>query len=544
LSMRKSFRGDENRRDVLWLLGVTLLALLPLWLIWRKSAPAPVPVVPLSGAASLGLTPVLSPVPTGTPGASGSSYQVPAQLSPSGRYLARMENANGKEMEYPPSDLVARTRNGREVFCTPAPDQTFFWFGNSLVTLDQSVGVATAYNLSAPPTGRAPILSASQFTFGVRPGGSDSHLFLSQDGSLLTLVNWEGGLLMWSVLDMVSGKTLADRVGAGDVLENGSFFNLSFAVAPLATKWPKGVVGPVVVVSQVMPEPTPMLTAAPRPTPPPTPSPAQQAFEKREKEEDAKIQTLMRSIQGVDGNDPKETDPARIAQITAEIKRRDRALDDERARLPATPTPLSLATSGQAGRVQCFDLGKGRLLWQRATRSQTRPARVLFSPDGSRLLLAGVARMVPNGSAMSVWDSGVDVLDPATGRPLAHWTFGTSSNLSSFSWKESPSVYFLSGAGSSSSVAVRDESFLNGASGALRFFDQSTLRETSYIPLSRDVPCEKLSPDAGGNGWLAQQSGDVYLLSRGQLGRETFGPLPLPTLVPTQASQTPSGRAH
>jgi len=531
LCIMKLLSGGGNRRDVVWLLGVTLLALLPLWLIWRKSAPAPAPVASVIGAASLGLTPVLSPIPAGTP---GSFYQVPAKLSPDGIYLARNEDPPGKATGVSPTDLVIRTRNGREVFRTSGDDQTFSWFGTSLITLDRNSNVATIY---APSTaGRGPAYTQTQRNFlSLRSGpslGSNNTLVLSPDGALFGLANCETPVVRWAVVDMATAKLVVNDAHIGNVLKD-TFGDPSFALAPRSTKWPKGVVGPVAVLSQVVPTPTPPPTPFPSPTPTPILSPAQQEFLERKKIEDAQIQTLVDSVNGVDGADPKETDPARIAQITAEVKRRNGALDTQRARLfpvapTPTPTPISLANSARTARVQCFDLGSGRLLWQTAVRCQSQAAIPMFSPDGSRLLLVGVTRLAPFGDAMSLQDSGIDVLALTTGCPLASWTFGTTD----LTIGNEPPIYFFSSP-PSSSLAVHDDDSESNLSPTLRFFDLSTLRETSYLPMNPKGPMDCLSPDATGRSWIALQNSETYLLSRAQLGKETSGPLPSPTPTPS-----------
>lgn len=126
-------------------------------------------------------------------------------------------------------------------------------------------------------------------------------------------------------------------------------------------------------------------------------------------------------------------------------------------------------------------------------------------------------------------DSAVEVVTPATGQALATWTFDGVR----FDFLEQDSILLAFLTASSPSIVVSDQD-LRGS--VLWFFDLATLRETSYLPLGRDVPSESLSPSDADNWWLALQNNDTFLLSRSQLGTEIPGPFPTPTRSRPSAS--------
>lgn len=523
---RLRFSGQgQGRRDWIWVGGATVLALLPLLVLWRKSVVSASPNA-MSGAALGGLSPVLPPVPAGQP---NSYFDITTKLSPDGRFLARMENPNGQPpaTNASPSDVVIRTTGGNEVFRASASQTDLRWVGSSLVALQSQNDFATIFSPASSGSGSGAAPAYNQMQRSVPSGQGDAfsganRLVLAPDGSLMAQARKNNGALRWSVVDMVSGATVANDVEAGTMSDNDFSSDMAFGVAPLATKWPSGIVGPVVVVSRCLPRPIPSPTPTPKPVPTPTISPAQTEFLKRERQEEARLQPLIDSVLGENGEEPKETDPDRVAQIEAQVKARQHVLSVERKRLfpikpTPTPTPVTLQGQTRVCRVECFDLGGGRSLWQTAVRvGMGGTPHPLFSPDGTRLVLPGVARLRQDGGSPSVWDSGMEVFAPATGRILASWTFGTTNLL----WGDSPPVYFLS---SPPRLTVLDTS----RTTVLRFFDLASLQETSYASLRSGMPSQ-ISPDASGSQWVAHQGGNTFLLALSTLGQEHPGPLPTP----------------
>ena len=592
--------SSKSRRDLLFVTGATLLALVPLGYLWRKSTLSP-RVQFAAAPTKPTLKPFLPRLATGE----NSSISSDATLSPDGRFIARMEppiseiwveGATPKSPALADELVIRSSTSGKELFrekplgsfvgwlATPgvfaiengddleifspatrkpgAPRPIQFWTSKTISFSEDEGGISESWSVGGPRTEASLTLQA-----GV--------IRISPDGRFAVKASWGGGDIWWQVADLRTG-TMAPLVKAGRYLPydpkvGGFKEGLTISIAPVSLA--RGAL-PLVCVSQTTDfvsrtAPTPVPTPTPRPIPTPTSSPAQAEFSVRAAREEAEIQALVESVLGVDGADPVVTDEAEVARVEAAVKKRNRALEAERERMfpalkqarlnaqkPPAPHVATLA-DGKRFQIECFDLNRARRVWTTSVYGDIFAPQSQFSPDGSAFVVWGTAVIEKEGRGASLADSGLQFLDPQTGRLRGAAQLWDED----FELLSDDNINFHGGAGINSSgvptsiLVIKDSLETGGqktADGtltpwrevpALRFFDMSVARETGHLKLDSKIfdpnflnEIETVAPDGSGQVWLLGRR-DYWLLSRAQLGREFASPLPKPTpqATPTQS---------
>lgn len=565
----------QFRREFVLVGGITLLALLPLFFLWRKS------VISQQLPAFEGGTSTLVPVVRRMQLGKNSSISMRAALSPDGRWLARMEvDASKLNVEPSPgsspdaNELVIRsTANGKEVFRALGAGEFVGWMPSSVSFVSQSENIVNVFDPAvrkpgAPPPTQAwtqrtvPLPANTDPRFGASGETNDFDLqtgaiVFSPDFRFVVKGFWGQGPITWYVVDLMTGKAFPP-VRAGrwinfDPKVGGYSNNISIAVAGAnAAMGPL----PLVAVLQTL-EPSPeSATPTPRPAPTLTPQPTptysavQSQFKAKEDKEQAAIQALVESVLGVDGAEPKVTDETEVARITAEVKQRNKALDAERARVfpqtvmtptpPPTVSPWSMTAPFQ---VETFDLNTKKHLWTSPLRSEVFPPQMKFSPDGSALVIWGTTAWRLQNGDRRVDGVGVEFHGARTGKmagksALYEGDFGIPDQNSVGFYSDTSAIVN----GTPRSVAVLVDSYQgikmpNGKfepyqqGTVFRFFNAVNGHETGYLKadmtkLTANMEgFSTLSISQGGLFWMWGDS-DIYIAKRQDLGQEHNGPLP------------------
>ena len=154
------------RREFAFVGGITLLALVPVFFLWRKSVVGQTHQLP--GLTASGLTPVVARM---TPGKTSQAI-----ISPDGRWLARME-VPAQGTPSPPNtsvradELVIRsTHNGQEIFRATAVGWFVGWIPGSVAFVAIQ---GDSINVFAPtvrtPNGTSPKQPWTQKTISFAP---------------------------------------------------------------------------------------------------------------------------------------------------------------------------------------------------------------------------------------------------------------------------------------------------------------------------------------------------------------------------------------
>ncbi|RYX83671.1 hypothetical protein EON83_13785 [bacterium] len=559
----------QLRREFSLIAGVTLLALVPLFFLWRRGKNPPIQAT--SGTTATPLVPIAPRLAVGP----NSFIESGAQISPDGRWFARMETAPlGANPTPPPNsslknELVIRSAiTGKEAFRDFTAGSFVGWIPgtNSFVARagdDINVFAPTVRKPNVPLPKQpwtattisfAPAVPTDEFT----NYDDASAVAFSPDYHYAVKSSWDKGPIEWEVADLTTGKVSAPvRAGRWKRLQpNSSSNDIRIAVAPAnITNGPL----PIVCVLQSSeplystPIPTPIPTATSVPKATPTDSPTQAQFKVREAQESAEIQTLIDKVLGIDGADPEVSDPDEVARITSEVNRRNKALELERQQLfPAAPTPIPTSPPNISSwdfserfQLESFDLNTRKRLWISPLRGSVSAPEMQFSPDGSGLIAWETAVLNKRYGSGIVDRTGLEFRAAHTGKILKKTqvyegvTF--SSGSTGFYEGATPSVK-----GVAPSIFVLKDSYsrVDKTNGMIsqdtvfRLFNVSNAREIGYLKVNpKRLPPEQqnfyaLSMSQTGNMWLWGDS-DLFILPRRELVEEVSTPLPTPTPAPT-----------
>lgn len=467
--MNSRSRLFAGRRDVFWLLGVSILLLLPLYFINRAKTPPPKPVPPK-------LIPAVWTM----------------ELSPDGKYLAEIQSVKSKTKETIAEASREVTLNQVIVYRTsdnfPVLRHTvdtiighqFQWSRDSkklaLVGRLARMWVAPKFVAQKMPTARFIKLKNGQLYSVVR------QTWLSFESDLEAQLTFDSKFEMYR---LSTGKPVPLQFEAKKLMRS-SGGNWTMELDPR-----KPGLSPRAVVVEQLPS-----LVYPRP-----------GATKNKALSSTKVQT----------NAKAGSASTAIEKKKAEVN----AVSTPRARL-TPPVPIQgvtrrgvTPTKMETARVSLIDLGNGKTLWTRVVPRWVFVPKPFFAPDGKTLAICGVGRPSNAAQPKAPRNTGIDLLDPQTGKIRHQITLQRFFGIPSFGLD---GVKFI---GPSTLVALDNKA----AAQSLRFFDTKTGKETDYWPKVGDM----FSSDATGSRWVFRNFGLSLSKVMSKTEAESLAKMPQPT---------------